>query len=86
MNTLLTILLGAFLFMLNPFLLVLLPFVLWIVNAADNTEKRAGGCAGHVVFIALMGVFAVVAILMFGVVAGTDCPTAFVNQAMGRCP
>ena len=96
MNTLLAIILGAFLVMLNPILLVLLPFVVWIVNRSDATESTvaeatgsdtAGGCIGSVVFIALMAVFFVVAVLLFGVaVADSDCPTMIVNQMMGRCP
>lgn len=96
MNTFLTILLGAFLAMMNPVLLILLPVVLWIVNWSDATEAAvaettgsdtAGGCMGGVVFLGLMAVFFVVAVLLFGMAtAGSDCPTSLANQMMGRCP
>jgi hypothetical protein len=96
MNTLLIILMGIMLALLNPLLLLAMPLILWGVNSADRTEsavsnatgsEAAGGCVGGIVFVFCLIVFSLAGLALFAMaIEGSDCPTALINQVMGRCP
>lgn len=90
------ILFAILLGLVNPFLLILVPIFIWVLSTSGKAQSAvedvtdsstAGGCAGWLVFLLLFACFAVLMLFVFGaLVAGSDCPTTALNQALGRCP